>query len=232
MLSEKMTAALNEQVNREMYSAYLYMAMSSYSNSIGLKGFANWFMVQYHEEMFHAMKLYEYIHSQSGAVALKAIDEPPAAFEGPLDMMTKTLAHEQMVTRSINDLMDIAISEKDHATRIFLQWYVTEQVEEEENDNDIIDQLKLIKDNPQGLMMLDRELAQRAATVPLDFSKVLKRPFSSLMALTQTLGTLSSFRYMVVMALVEMESPTLTSTWVISEKPICSRTCFWDESAS
>ena len=101
----------------------------------------------------------------------KAIDEPPAAFEGPLDMMSKTLAHEQMVTRSINDLMDIAISEKDHATRIFLQWYVTEQVEEEENDNDIIDQLKLIKDNPQGLMMLDRELAQRAATVPLDFSK-------------------------------------------------------------
>jgi len=157
MISDKMNAALNSQVTKEMYSAYLYMAMSSYSNSIGLKGFANWFMVQYHEEMF--------------AVALKAIDEPPAAFEGPLDMMTKTLAHEQMVTRSINDLMDIAISEKDHATRIFLQWYVTEQVEEEENDNDIIDQLKLIKDNPQGLMMLDRELAQRAATVPLDFSK-------------------------------------------------------------
>ena len=86
-------------------------------------------------------------------------------------MLTKTLAHEQMVTRSINELMEIAISEKDHATRIFLQWYVTEQVEEEENDNDIIDQLKLIKDNPQGLMMLDRELAQRMATVPLDYSK-------------------------------------------------------------
>jgi ferritin len=171
MISDKMNAALNSQVTKEIYSAYLYMAMSSYSNSIGLKGFANWFMVQYHEEMFHAMKLYEYIHSQSGAVALKAIDEPPPAFEGPLDMMTKTLAHEQMVTRYINDLMDIAISEKDHATRIFLQWYVTEQVEEEENDNDIIDQLKLIKDNPQGLMMLDRELAQRAANVPVDFSK-------------------------------------------------------------
>lgn len=171
MISEKMNAALNEQVTKEMYSAYLYMAMSSYSNSIGLKGFANWFMVQYHEEMFHAMKIYEYIHSQSGDVALKTIDEPPATFEGPLDMFTKTLAHEQKVTRSINDLMEIAIGEKDHATRIFLQWYVTEQVEEEENDNDIIDQLKLINDNPQGLMMLDRELAQRAATVPVDFSK-------------------------------------------------------------
>ena len=171
MISEKMNAALNGQVTKEMYSAYLYMAMSSYSNSIGLKGFAKWFMVQYHEEMFHAMKMYEYIHSQGGAVVLKAIDAPPAAFEGPLDMFTKTLAHEQMVTRSINDLMEIAISEKDHATRIFLQWYVTEQVEEEENDNDIINQLRLIQDNPQGLMMLDRELAQRTATVPLDFSQ-------------------------------------------------------------
>ena len=171
MISDKMAQALNTQVNREMYSAYLYMAMSNHANRIGLKGFANWFMVQFHEEMLHAMKIYEYIQSQSGEVVLKAIDEPPAAFDGPLDMFTKTLAHEQMVTRSINDLMEIAIGEKDHATRIFLQWYVTEQVEEEENDNDIISQLKLIKDNPQGLMMLDRELAQRAATVPLDFSK-------------------------------------------------------------
>ena len=161
MISAKMNAALNEQVTKEMYSAYLYMAMSSTSNSIGLKGFANWFMTQYHEEMFHAMKIYEYLHSQGGEVALQAIDAPPAAFEGPLDMFEKTLAHEQKVTRSINDLMDIAVDEKDHATQIFLQWYVTEQVEEEENDNDIIAQLKLIKDNPQGLMMLDRELAQR-----------------------------------------------------------------------
>ena len=171
MISEKMNAALNDQVTKEMYSAYLYMAMSSYSSSIGLKGFASWFMVQYHEEMYHAMKIYEYIHSQSGEVALKAIDEPPAVFEGPLDMFEKTLAHEQKVTRSINDLMDLALSEKDHATQIFLQWYVSEQVEEEENDNDIIAQLKLIKDNPQGLMMLDRELGQRGANVPLDFSK-------------------------------------------------------------
>ncbi|MGD9332526.1 MAG: ferritin [Desulfobacterales bacterium] len=171
MISEKMNSALNEQVTKEMYSAYLYMAMSSYSNSIGLKGFASWFMVQYHEEMFHAMKIYEYIHSQAGDVVLQTIDAPPPAFEGPLDMMTRTLAHEQKVTRSINELMEIAISEKDHATRIFLQWYVTEQVEEEENDNEIIDQLKMIKDNPQGLLMLDRELAQRAANVPLDFSK-------------------------------------------------------------
>lgn len=171
MISEKMTQALNDQLNREMYSAYLYMSMSNHCNEIGLKGFANWFMVQYHEEMFHAMKIYEYIQRQGARVALAAVEAPPAEFASPLDMFTQTLAHEQFITRSINDLMEIAIADKDHATQIFLEWYVTEQVEEEENDNDIIAQLKLIGDNPQGLMMLDRELAGRAATVPTDFSK-------------------------------------------------------------
>ena len=171
MISPKMEEALNEQINREMYSAYLYMSMSSYCNSTGLKGFANWFMVQYHEEMVHAMKLYEYILRQSGRVRLKAIQEPPADFESPLDMFNKTLDHERFITQSINERMDLAVSEKDHATQIFLQWYVNEQVEEEQNDNDIITQLKLIGDNPQGLMMLDRELAARLTTVPTDFSK-------------------------------------------------------------
>lgn len=171
MLSKKMEAELNAQVNREMYSAYLYMAMSAHSETLGLKGFANWFMGQYHEEMFHAMKMYEYIMRQGGEVQLKTIEEPPRDFSSPLDMFEKTLKHEQFVTQSINNLMDIAISEKDHATQIFLQWYVTEQVEEEENDNDIISQLKMVEGHPHGLMMVDRELAQRAVTVPLDFSK-------------------------------------------------------------
>jgi len=171
MISDKMTQALNEQVNREMYSAYLYMAMSAHCNQVGLKGFANWFMVQYHEEMLHAMKIYEYIQRQGAEIKLAAIDAPPASFESPLDMFTQTLAHEQFITRSISDLMELAIAEKDHASQIFLEWYVTEQVEEEENDNDIIAQLKFIKDNPQGLMMLDRELAGRMTTVPTDFSK-------------------------------------------------------------
>jgi ferritin len=121
--------------------------------------------------MFHAMKMYEYIHAQGGDVRLGAIAEPPATFDGPLDMFTKTLAHEQFVTRSINDLMELAISEKDHATRIFLQWYVSEQVEEEETDNDILSQLKLVKDSPHGLLMMDRELNARATTVPTDFSR-------------------------------------------------------------
>ncbi len=173
MLSKKMEKALNEQFKKEVYSAYLYMAMSSHASSIGLKGFANWFMVQYHEEMFHAMKIYEYIGMQGGKALVKSIPEPPADFASPLEMFTKTLEHEQFVTKSINELMELAITEKDHATQIFLHWYVTEQVEEENNDNEMIAQLKLIKDNPQGLMMLDRELAGRMTTVPTEFSKGL-----------------------------------------------------------
>lgn len=171
MIKAEMAAALNEQVNREMYSAYLYMSMSGHAAKIGLKGFANWFMVQYHEEMFHAMKLYEYIQRQGEDVQLKAIAEPPSTFESTLDMFTQTLTHEQYITQSINDLMDLAVSLKDHATQIFLEWYVTEQIEEEENDNDIILQLKIIGDNPHALLMLDRELTARTVNVPTDYSK-------------------------------------------------------------
>src|SRR4030042_6020840 len=144
MIGKKMESALNEQVNKELYSAYLYMSMSSFSDRIGLKGFSNWFMVQYHEEMLHAMKIHEYIRRQGGKVKLLSIKEPPSEFESPLDMFEKTLDHERFITRSINDLVDLSISEKDHATHIFLQWYVTEQIEEEENENDIIAKLKLV----------------------------------------------------------------------------------------
>jgi ferritin len=171
MLSKKMAQALNEQINKEMYSAYLYMSMSASSATMGLKGFANWFMVQYHEEMFHAMKLYEYILRQGETVKLEAIKAPPREFASQLDMFTQTLAHEQFITKSINELMELAQEKKDHATQIFLEWYVTEQVEEEENDNDIIAQLKLIGDNAHALLMLDRELAARITTIPTDFSK-------------------------------------------------------------
>ncbi len=174
MLNKKMEQSLNEQMNRELYSAYLYLSMSSYCTNKGLKGFANWFMVQYHEEMFHAMKFYEYINLQGGRAVLKAISQPPSSFESPLDMFNKTLEHEQFITKSINELMELAISEKDHATQIILQWYVTEQVEEESNDNEIISQLKIIKDDPQGIMLLDKELAGRMTTVPTEFSKGLQ----------------------------------------------------------
>jgi ferritin len=176
MLKQKVVDAINAQINREMYSGFLYMSMSASAGRKGMKGFANWFMVQFHEEMFHAMKMYEYVLKQGGAVVLKAIAEPPATFTSELDMFEQTLKHEIGVTQNINDLMDLAIAEKDHATQIFLQWYITEQIEEEENDNDIITQLKLIGDNPQGLMMLDSQLAARMTTIVTDFSKGVMAP--------------------------------------------------------
>ncbi len=165
MLSEKMEEALNEQINKEMYSAYLYMAMSAHSKHIGLDGFANWFMVQYQEEMTHAMKIYDYINEQGGKVKLRAIKEPPTEFESPLKMFEATLEHEKFITKSINELMDLAIKENDHATQIFLHWFVTEQIEEEANDNEIIAKLKLVGDG-NGLFMLDKELAARIFTPP------------------------------------------------------------------
>lgn len=166
MLSEKMTDALNNQLNKEIYSAYLYMSMSAYSSYSGLKGFANWFMVQYQEEMAHAMKIYNYIDSQGQQVKLMAINQPPTEFESSLDMFEKTLKHEQFVTKSIHDLVDLAINEKDHATNIFLQWFVTEQMEEEGNDNKIISRLRIVGEDGNGLLMLDKELSARVFTPP------------------------------------------------------------------
>jgi len=171
MLSEKMAEALNKQVNKEMYSAYLYMAMSAYSTYTGLKGFANWFMIQYQEEMVHAMKIYDYINDQGGQVKLAAIEQPLTEFESPMDMFEKTLEHEKFITRSINELVDLAIAEKDHATNIFLQWFVTEQIEEEGNDNEIIARLKLVGEDGNGLLMLDKELAMRVFTPPVASEK-------------------------------------------------------------
>jgi ferritin len=167
MLSKKIEKALNEQINKEIYSAYLYMSMSANSTSIGLPGFANWFMVQYHEEMEHAMKIYDYVNDQGGKVKLMSIDQPPSDFNGPMDMFQRTLKHEQFVTKSINNLVDLAIKEKDHATQIFLQWFVTEQIEEEGNDKDIIAKLELAGDKGNGLFMIDKELGTRVYTPPL-----------------------------------------------------------------
>ena len=168
MLSKKMENALNEQINKEMYSAYLYMSMSAHSTNVGLSGFANWFMVQYNEEMEHAMKIYDYVNDQGGKVKLKAIDEPLSTFKDVMDMFQKTLKHEQFITKSINELVDLAIKEKDHATQIFLQWFVTEQIEEEGNDNDIIAKLKLAGDKGNGLFMIDKELGIRVYTPPVN----------------------------------------------------------------
>lgn len=166
MLDKKMYGALNKHMNIELYSAYLYLSMSSYANSMGLKGAANWFMVQYHEEMVHFMKFYNYLNSQGSCVSLSAMSAPPSQYKSLPDMFEQTLKHEQFITRCINDLTDLALKEKDHASYIFLQWFVTEQIEEEENDRDILGKLKLIGDNGHGLLMLDNELAARVFVPP------------------------------------------------------------------
>jgi ferritin len=171
MLSKNMEKELNEQINREMYSAYLYMAMSAHSTDIGLPGFANWFMVQYKEEMEHAMKIYDYVHSQSGKVKLKTIDEPLSDFKDPMDMFQKTLKHEKFITKCINDLVNLSVKEKDHATQIFLQWFITEQIEEEGNDNDIISKLELAGVEGNGLFMIDKELSLRVYNPPVEEKK-------------------------------------------------------------
>jgi ferritin len=161
MFSERMEEALNEQVNKEMYSSYLYLAMSAYSSSVGLPGFAHWFRVQVEEENIHAMKLFDYINDQGGRVKLKEIKEPPMEFGTAMDMFQQTLEHEQFITRSINELVDLARTEKDESTASFLQWYVDEQVEEEENDNEIIAKLRGVDKNEYLIPSVDAELAKR-----------------------------------------------------------------------
>ncbi len=156
-----METALNQQINKEMYSAYLYMSMSAHSTHIGLTGFANWFMVQYKEEMEHAMRIYKYVHDQGNKVNLIDIEKPPSSFKDPIEMFQQTLKHEQFITSSINELMDLAMKENDHATQIFLHWFITEQIEEEANDNEIIGKLKLVGDKGNGIFMIDKELGKR-----------------------------------------------------------------------
>jgi ferritin len=166
MISKKMEKALNGQLNAELYSAYLYLSMAAYFESADLAGFANWMRVQVQEERFHAMKFYDYIIERGGRVTLGPIEAPPSDWDSPLAVFEATLTHEQMVTGLINDLMDVAREEKDNASEIFLQWFVNEQVEEEDNVGKVLGQLKLIKDSPQALFMIDREMGQRVFTPP------------------------------------------------------------------
>ena len=165
-IKEKVQDAINRQINREIYSAYLYLAMQSYLESVNLKGFANWMKVQVEEELSHAMKLYDYLFQRGGRVVLQPIEAPPSEWASPLDVFEKTYEHEQAVTSLINNLVELADSEKDHATHNMLQWFVSEQVEEEDNASNLIEKIKLMKDAPGGLFMLDKELAARVFTPP------------------------------------------------------------------
>lgn len=158
-----MMAALNEQVTHEYYSSYMYLSMSAYFSDMGLPGFAHWMRMQSNEELLHAAKFYDYILARGGKVTLRAIDAPPVTWKNPLEVFQAGLKHEQFVTGRINMLMDLAISTKEHATNVFLQWFVSEQVEEEENFMELINRLTLIKGEGQGLLLLDRDLVVRAA---------------------------------------------------------------------
>ncbi len=166
MLSEKMEKALNKQINAELYSAYLYLSMSSYFESIDLEGCANWMKAQTQEEMIHAMKIYDYVIERGGRVILDKIDAPKAEWDSALAVFEHAYEHEQLVTGLINDLMNLAIEERDHATQIFLQWFVSEQVEEEASASAVVQKLKLAGDGG-GLFMVDRELGQRQLPVPM-----------------------------------------------------------------
>jgi ferritin len=164
MLSKKMANALNDHVNKELYSAYLYLSMAAYFRSVNLNGFANWMQVQLQEEQAHAMKFYNYINERGGKVILSSIDGPPTEWDSPLAIFEDTYQHEVNVTKRINGSVNLAIEEKDHATNSFLQWFVTEQVEEEASADEIRQKLKLVGNDPSGLFMLDRELATRVFT--------------------------------------------------------------------
>lgn len=166
MLNGKMEKALNAQINAELYSAYLYLAMEAYLAPEGLPGFATWMRMQTQEEMFHAMKIYDFVTERGGRVTLAAIGQPPTKWKSPLNVFENVLAHEQKVTGLINGLVDLALAEKDHATHIFLQWFVTEQVEEEASAGEVLQKLRLIGKDASGLFGLDRELGQRVFTPP------------------------------------------------------------------
>jgi ferritin len=166
MLKKTMEKALNQQINAELYSAYLYLSMSAHFQASNLKGFANWMRVQAMEEFTHADKFSTYVLDRGGRVVLTAIAGPPVTWKSPLAVFEETARHEQKVTALIDALVDLAIKEKDHATNNLLQWFVSEQVEEEANAQALAQQLKLIGEDGQGLLMLDRELAQRVFIPP------------------------------------------------------------------
>ncbi len=166
MLNNKVQDALNEQINAEFWSAYLYLSMAQHFEAEGMPGVANWFKIQFQEEQAHATIFMNYINQRGGRVTLKAIDAVPTSWESPLEAFKATLEHEKKVTALINDLYALAESERDYATRDRLTWFVSEQVEEEDNCRTLIDKFSLIGNDGMGLYMLDQELGSRTYTAP------------------------------------------------------------------
>lgn len=167
MLSKNLEKEINEQINAELFSAYLYLSMSAYLAENNLSGFSNWMKVQFEEEQFHAMKFYNYVLERGGKIELDKIEKPQITWAKTLDVFEDSLKHEEYITSRINNLVNIAIEEKDHATVNMLQWFIAEQVEEEANVSEILDQLRLIDGKGSGLFMLDREAKLRTFTPPV-----------------------------------------------------------------
>ena len=161
MLGKKMEQALNDQINAEYFSSYLYLSMAAYFEAENLPGFAHWMRLQSQEELAHAMKFFEFINERGGRVTLKALEAPETTWKSPLAVFQAAYKHEQYISDRINKLVDLAVKEKDHATNSMLKWFVDEQVEEEASASAIVEKLKRVKDSPSPLFMLDRELGSR-----------------------------------------------------------------------
>ncbi len=168
MINDKIEAAINGQLNAEMYSANLYYAMAAYFETLSLKGFSRWLRIQALEELTHTQRFFEYVHDRGGRIIMKAVDAPPTEWSSPLEAFEQVLEHEIHVTGLINKLMDLALQVSDHATANFLQWFIAEQVEEEATADEAMQRLKLVDRTEGGLFLLDQEMAKRAFNMPPD----------------------------------------------------------------
>ena len=160
-MNKKIEKAFNSHLNAEFYSAYLYLSMANYFAAQNLKGMITWMRIQVDEERMHGLKFVDFINDRDGRVILEQIDKPKTEWSSPLDAFQDALDHERLISKKINELVDLAIKESDHAANAFLQWFVTEQVEEEANAQAIVGKLELIQDNSMGLLMVDQQLGQR-----------------------------------------------------------------------
>jgi len=166
MIKKKIQDAFNSQINEELFSSYLYLSMSAYFESMNLKGFASWMRVQAQEELVHAIKFFGFIADRSGQVLLSGLKAPETRWTSPLAAFEAAYKHEQHITGRINELVGLAMKESDHASHTFLQWFVTEQVEEEATADEVVQKLKMVKNSPEALYMLDKEMAARVFTPP------------------------------------------------------------------
>lgn len=168
MLKPKMLEAINSQIQKELDSAYIYLGMAAYFDGLNLPGFASWMKIQFEEELAHATKFYDFVNARGEKVILEALNQPPSDYQSPLDAFKSALKHEQYISNSINELYALAEKENDYASKQFLHWFIEEQVEEEENAGSVVDTLTMLEDNPQGILMLDRELGQRKMPVEIE----------------------------------------------------------------